>query len=294
MILFIFIGFDMYQNNNKMRFRSVLILITIIIIIIISWGCISKNKKNFTKTYYPSGELKSYGFFIKDSIPIDTLITLFKNGKKSSVEIFSDSGNAIKSFVYYGNGNLKKLINYEQGLANGFFLTYDSAGKILNRTFYYNDSQIGDAYFYYPDSLIYNFYDWDGDNISQIVYDSHFNIIKDQRQVIFIDSVKFSNDTTVKNNKLLNRFQQDLSVIVSNPPKCKTDLIIKYFSKKNNLIEKDSSTKIQAFHKKSYFSDSLATIVISGKEYDSITQKTTYQSSTKTLSYDVKLISGKE
>lgn len=270
------------QKNNAMRFFSI-----IFIFIIIVEGCSNKGTRVIKRTYYSSGELKSCGVFIKDSIPVDTLINLFRNGRKSSLEIYSGSGKIEKILSYYQNGNLNKIINYKRGVVNGFFLTYDSTGKLLNKAFYYNGNQIGDTYFYYEDSLIYNFYDWEGENISQIIYDRDFKILNDQRQAIFIDSVKFNNDTTtVKNNNIINVFHQDILVLISNPPKCKTDITIKYISNQNILMEEDSTKGVQLFHIKTSYQDSLAEILISGQQYDSITKKTTYQTSTKTLKYN--------
>lgn len=280
----------MFPKNNWMIYRTQLCLI-ISAFLILAIGCSSNGKKELRKTYYSSGELRSIGYFILDSIPSDSLITFFRDGKRSSLEMFNDSGSPIRSISYYENGHIHKLINYKNGLANGFFYLYDSTGYLKSKSYYFNDTQIGDIYFYYPDSLIYNFYDWKGNNISQIVYDKNFNILNDQRQIIFLDSIKVANDTALKDGNINNKPVLDLILVISKPPKCKTDLHVKYLSKKGNLLHEYNVTNIHIFQKKSHFTDSLGSIIILGQQYDSITMRITDQLSTKTLSYNLKLLS---
>ncbi len=272
----------MYLKIKKSDF-----FLGLIIALTMLCGCGTETKKKFKRDYYPSGEIKSYGFYIRDSMPVDTIFTFFKNGQMSSLEIYNGIGNAVKSVSYFDNGKLHKIINYENGLANGFFNTYDSGGKIINKIFYYNDKRIGDSYFYEKNNLTYNFYDWNGDNVSLVRYDSTYKIVEDRRQVIFIDSLKINNDSS--SHKIHHLY--DLLFIISNPPKCKTDVIIKFFSKKNNLIREDSVSNLSVFKKMGEFSDNLASIKIIGRQFDSLTAKTIYQYDTKILEYEVKYIS---
>ena len=82
----------------------------LIILIVFLLGCFTNNKRYFKKEYYPSGNLKSYGSYVQDSIPVDTLFTLYENGSLLSLEIYDRIGNTLKVFSYFQNGKIHKNI----------------------------------------------------------------------------------------------------------------------------------------------------------------------------------------
>jgi len=247
-------------------------------------SCEIKNKKEFKKEFYPSGKLKTYGWYINDSIPIDTLYTFYEKGGLSGMDIFDTLGNYIKAVGYYKNGNVNELINYKRGLANGFRYHFYENGQVKKKVFYYNDLSVGDAFFYDKKNNIvaYNFYDWKNHNLNLIEYDSlSGRELKNVTQTIFIDSLRPYNDTLNKTDER----SYDLLCIISNPHSHKTVVKINYLSKNGNLMKSDSCTNEPYFFKKEILSDSLFSINILGSQFDSMKNKTVFQKNTILLKY---------
>ena len=135
------------MSKRKMG-KMIKYFLLLIILIVCLLGCFTNNKRYFKKEYYPSGNLKSYGSYVQDSIPVDTLFTLYENGSLLSLEIYDRIGNTLKVFSYFQNGKIHKNINYKRGLANGFFYVFTETGNLKQKSFYFDDSQVGDTYIY--------------------------------------------------------------------------------------------------------------------------------------------------
>ena len=236
-------------------------------------GCFDKSKRNYKQKYYSSGKLKSYGYYIQDSIPVDTLFTLYEDGRISSKEIYDSTGNAIKSLSYFENGIVSEEINYINGLANGFAYAFSETGKIEKKLFYVNDNKVGDAFFYsdYTNSIDrYGFYEWNGHNINLVKYDSLTGKpLKDMRQTIYLDSVKIDTDTVDREHK----YFCDIMLVISNPPNCRSTVRIDFLSESGNLIRSDSITGQPYYSAKKLLPESLFVIKFSGSQYDSLTQE---------------------
>jgi len=263
-------------------FNKYLIFIMAFTIVNIN-GCKTKKEKLFKKEYYSSGKVKTYGWYISDSIPVDTLFTLYESGNKLSIHIFDSLGDYVKIISYYENGNIHEIINYKNGLADGFYYVFYEDGKLKKKLLYLNDLSIGDEFFFDKSNNIvsYNFYDWHDHNINLIKYDSVGKITKDIRQTIFIDSLRPYNDSLDKENER----SYDLLLVISNPPKCKSLIKIDYLSKNNNLMKSDSVINESYYFKKERLPDSLFSINILGSQYDSIKNKTIFQKSKMNLEY---------
>lgn len=120
-------------------------------------------KKRYKTKYYSSGRVETMGWYVQDTIPVDTLYTFYESGKILARDIYDNIGNAVKSISYFENCNIHKIIDYENGLANGFFCTYFASGGIASRAFFVNDLQIGDTYYYSQGGTVvkaYSFFDW--------------------------------------------------------------------------------------------------------------------------------------
>lgn len=270
----------MNKQINKKVFRILIILILFFVL----KSCETNRGKVFIKKYYSSGKLKSYGWYINDSIPIDTLYSFYENGGISGMDIFDTSGSYIKAIGYYKNGNMNELINYKRGLANGFRYNFHENGQVKKKVFYYNDLSVGDALFFGKKNNVvaYNFYDWQNHNLDLIEYDSlSGKELKNITQTIFIDSLRQYNDTLNNEDKYL----YDLLCIISNPPSRKTVIKIDYLSKNGNLMKSDSCINKPYFSIKGTLHDSLLSINILGSQYDSIKNKTIFQKSTFLLKH---------
>ena len=231
-------------------------------------SCADNTAKKYKKEYYPSGKIKTIGWYIKDSIPVDTLFNFFKSGKLSSKEVYDSIGNAVQSTSYYENGIMSEEINYTNGLANGFGYVFNELGNIEQKKFHINDSFVGDAFFFVESSSIdtYAFYDWTGQNINLIQYDSlNGKIKKDMRQTIYLDSLKMYHESS-------QNFAE-LKLVISNPPYCRSTVKIDYLSKIGNTLRSDSVIGIPYYSKKIILSDSIYAIKFTGHQYDSLTKE---------------------
>lgn len=235
-------------------------------------GCFEKNKRIQKNKYYPSGKLKSYGYYMHDSIPVDTLFTLYEDGKILSKQLYDSIGKAVKSIYYFENGVASQVINFKQGLANDFIYDFYNNGFVNKKSFYVNDVQVGDAYYYKLNGVIdtYGFYEWNGRNINLIKYDSITGkSIKDMRQTIYLDSVRIDTDTFDKEHK----YFCNIILVVSNPPNCRSTVRIDFLSENGNLISSDSITGQPYYSAKKLLPKNLFAIKFSGSQYDSLTQE---------------------
>lgn len=241
-------------------------------------SCYSQSKQKLKKEYYSSGNLKSYGRYLQDTIPVDTITTLYENGSVLSKEVFDSFGNSITSIGYNKNGYLNKIINYKNGMANDFLYEFSETGKIKNKYFYYNDQQVGDIYGFDQNTDVnyYGFLDFAGHNKNLITYDNKgLKILKDFRQQIFIDSLKLYIDSVNKDQAAFC----NLLLIISNPPKCKNLIKIEFLSKNSSVIKSDSVSNKHYYFEKQKLPDGVDHVRITGSQYDSIKMKTIFQNS---------------
>lgn len=239
--------------------------IKILLLIFFISSCTENVSKKQKIEYYPSGKIKSKGWYVRDTVHVDTLITFFANGKIATNEVYDSVGNAVQAKSYYDNGIMSVEVNYKNGLANGFGYVYYESGNIEQKKFHINDSLVGDAFFYAKNNNIktYGFYEWTGKNINLIKYDSSIgDIKKDMRQVIYIDSIKIYQ---ANNNSYL-----ELQLVVSNPPHCKSIVRLDYLSKNGFIIKSDSVIGSPYYFSKEKLCDSLIEIRFSATQYDSL------------------------
>lgn len=258
-------------------------LFFILIISLIFYNCSSKTKSKLIKKYFDSGKLKSYGKYINDTIPIDTVINFYENGNMSSIMVYDAFGHPKgESIFYHENGKIFQIIKYENGLAQDFSYEFGYSGKLKSKIFFLNDYQLGDSYYYDTlngNILAYNFYDFSGHNLNFTQFDSLGRVIKNIQQRIFIDSINACNDSLDK----MDEHFFNVRIVISNPPKCRTDIIIKYFSQNGFLMEADSIMSKSIYFTKKRLPDSLSVIKVFGSLFDSLTSKTIYQYSDNRL-----------
>lgn len=259
------------------------------LIILILWltfsSCSKKNKSKLFKKYYPNGMIRSYGQYINDTIPIDTLFSFYPNGRQHSILVHDSSGRPNgESIFYHDNGNIYQRINYRNGLIQDFFYEFDRNGKLVSKIFFLNSNQLGDSYYYDSKNSnvsAYNFYDFSGRNLNSITYDSILKSNKNIRQRIFIDSVYAYNDSLDKQHE----HSYNIYLVVSNPPKSRSVVRIDYKSSKGIIIRTDSVTGIPYYFKKERLPDTVAIINFFASQFDSATNKIIYQSSSNALRY---------
>lgn len=248
-------------------------------------SCSDSLKKRYKDEYYASGKLKTRGWYINDTIPIDTIFTFYESGKILAKEVYDSIGSAVKSISYFENGIVHKDINYKNGLANGFFYVFRESGNLESMGFFVNDKQIGDTYYYSSTGnhiRAYSFFDWEERPINLLKYDSLTGtILKDMRQVIFIDTVEYSKGNL--NNSNQGFLSCNVQIVISNPPKCRSTVKVDYLSTNGILMKSDSVVNKPYYFKKENIADSLFTIKISAIQYDSIKKKTVFQDVNKQL-----------
>jgi hypothetical protein len=240
-------------------------------------SCNTSNKKQYKKNYYSSSKLKDEGWYIHDSIPVDSIFRYYENGNIDVIERRDDSGYlaGITSF-YYENGRLESLGSFVEGLAQGFNTRFYRTGGISEKTFWYHGMSVGDAYFY--DSLTgnidaYRYFDFLGNTINLTDYDSSTGkITKNILQEFYTDSIKEMNkkEDSIKGDK---RF--DILLIISNPPKCKTNITIEYKAK-NILLMRDTVPSGPYYYIEKIVPNSVDSINYLGSLYDSLQQITFY------------------
>ena len=251
------------------------------LIILISLFSACKNSPIKVKKYeyYKSGELKRVGFFLRDSIPIDTIRNYYENGRIKSIEIRDDSGllNGI-SFIFYQSGEIKQLQPYMNGVEQGFASSFSQDEKIQTKEYYFKGFRVGDTYFF--DTLsgniyAYRFKDFNGKSLLQIDYNGDQSIKQENHQALFIDSITLHSN---KKQKIRNEQTCKILLIVSNPPKCHTTISISFWD--NAKAYKTDTIPDGEFYLDTkqimYNTDS---IIVFAKQYDSLNQKESYHKS---------------
>lgn len=238
--------------------------------------CTKKEKKYFIKTYYPSGNLLSSGWYTNDSIPIDTIYKFYENGKLFSISIYDTSGTGKlngTSILFYENGSPFQKSTYSKGKLQGFLFEYNKSGVLHVKQFYVDDKPIGDNYNYDNNGNLshYAFYWTDTAFLNYIEYDS-IGMIKnefDSRPVLFNYITVIKNDTADnKINKICH-----IKIVPSNPPHCLTKVNIDFISVNGKILKQDSISNVELYDKQLFLPDSLRLIKYYGIQYDSITKK---------------------
>lgn len=236
-------------------------------------ACFHKQERNYAETFYPSGVLKSKKWFWEEGVFVDTAYYYFENGNPSSIEILNNTG-LLQGFskIFYNNGNLYQSIPYKNGIKEGFVYEYSNQGNLITKVFYLNDIQTGDCFWFYNNKVNtnsqYSFYDFTGHNLNLITYDSITGRpIKDMYQNIFIDSFNLNT----------NKDSFEIRLLLSNPPNCRSNIRIDYFSANDKLVKADSVSGKPYYLIKEPLNHSLKTIKYFATQYDSMKKENIFQ-----------------
>lgn len=240
-------------------------------------SCSNKDKQAL-KENYPSGKLKRSGWVNKDKVPVDSMFYYFENGNTERIEVRDDSGrlNGI-SKTFYENGMLKQEIPYINNAIEGYVYSYKENGKLSSMTHRLQERQLGDAYWYDENDKIYqyDFFGFGDGHRNYIKYDASGSISEKIAPLIFMDSLSIYTP--------LNSEQQvyEVSLLLSNAPKCRTSVVINYLAKDSAVIKQDSITGKAYYNRKEKFSQNVYSIRFNGRQYDSLTGKTLLQNMTR-------------
>jgi len=240
-------------------------------------GC-DQNEKKLVKEYYQSGKLKKSGWYLNAKIPVDTIFYYFENGNTERIEVRNDSGQ-LKGLtrLYHDNGLISKEIPYLNNSVKGFINSFSAKGQLASRLFYLNTRQIGDGYWYAPSGKIiqYGFNGFGKDYRNFIKYDENGKILEKIAPIIFMDSIStyFTTDEKV----------YDVSLLLSNPPNCRTSVLINYLSRDSTIKLQDSVVSEPYYFKKEKFPSDIDRVMFYGKQYDSITGKTLSQNMARSM-----------
>lgn len=249
-------------------------IVYFLLILIFIAGCVSKHKRKFLKAYYPSGKLMHSGWYINDSIPVDTILKYYENGKLSSVAIYDSSGKLNGSVIsYFENGNKEQINNYIHGQLQGFSYVFNKSGSLDSKIFSLNGKQIGDYYGYDKNGNLNNYaFYWDDTTyVNYIEYDSIGKIKPEQNS----RPILFNNITKIRDSTSENKMQKNckIQLVISNPPNCRTKVNIDFISNKGLLIKSDSVVNAPYYFSHIVLPDSLKLIKFSAIQYDSTIKK---------------------
>lgn len=248
-----------------------------VVLLLIS-SCGTKSNKVLVEKYYKDGNISSRGWYIgnKNKVPVDTLYQFFENENLFSISVYDSLGsgrlNGI-SILFYQNGNKYQVGNYVNGVAQGFYYQYDTLGILETKQFYFDDKPVGDHFEYDEDGMVqkYAFYWTDSVYASCIEYDES-GMIKpefNERPVLF------NYFTNVRTDSTANKIQKvcKISIIPSNPPKCRTKVNIYFYSGDGSLLKRDSAENVELYQREYFLPDSLKMIKYTALQYDSIIGK---------------------
>lgn len=246
----------------------------LLIIIFFINSCVSKSKKKLQKAYYPSGKLMRSGWYINDSIPVDTIFKYYENGKLSSIAIYDTAGKLDGPLIsYFKNGKKEQINTYIHGNLQGFSYIFNQSGNLDSKIFSLNGKQIGDYYGYDTNGILHNYaFYWDDTTyVNYIEYDSLGRI----KEKLNNRPVLFNNTTTVRNNIVGNRTQKDckIQLIISNPPNCRTRVNIDFISNNGVPIRNDSTVNVPFYLNHIVLPDSLKSIKFTAIQFDSSINK---------------------
>ena len=237
-----------------------------------------QNEKKLVKEYYQSGKLKKSGWYINSKIPVDTIFYYFEDGNFERIEVRNDSGQ-LKGVtkLYHDNGLIFKEIPYLNNSVKGFINSYNEKGQLTSRLFYLDTRQIGDGYWYAHSGKIiqYGFNGFGKDYRNFIKYDENGKILEKIAPIIFMDSISTYLTTDEK--------VYDVSLLLSNPPNCRTSVLINYLSQDSIIKLQDSVISQPYYFKKEKFSSDIDRVMFYGKQYDSSTGKTLSQNMARSM-----------
>ncbi len=112
---------------------------------------LTMDKKLKTKqSFYPSGKIKSFGYYKNDTIPVGVHKEYDEAGNVTMVKIYDDTGHLESSGLfdkhgrktgkwqeYYPTGELKAIGKYKRGKKTGKWIYYYKDGKIEQKGYYY-------------------------------------------------------------------------------------------------------------------------------------------------------------
>jgi len=235
------------------------------------------------KIYYPTGEIKEIDKILNDSILIDTSYGYYKNGRIMFMEVFDSLGRLSGTAQYFGdNGNHWGSDNYVKGIKQGESIQYDSLGNLWFTQFYQDGQIAGDYYIYKNKKVIkYKFFDFVHGLATKIEYDSNGNIIKNDRNRIFFDTMQV---VTIPGGFNLYK----ISILQSNPLHTANKLIANYYDKAGKLIDHDSltTTGIHLIELQKKFKINFYKMVLTDTQYDSTLKKTYTGSYPITFAYE--------
>lgn len=243
----------------------------------------TEKSKKYKESFYPSGKLKSSGWYIHDSIPIDTLRYFYENGGISSLQIRDNFGflNGPTKY-FYPNGDLKAVDNYQHDMLQGFSFQYRRSGGFESKVFYLDDRRRGDAYWYHYDGQTvrtYGFFDFNSQNRNLCKYDSLGKRIRDQQPIVFVDSVEVSSEAD-------HSYKYVISILLFNSPHCSNSLTVNFLDRSQTVVRRNSISNVSHFYKKESFTTELSAIDIIASRFDSITKSTFTQKSNNYLEYE--------
>lgn len=257
-----------------MRLEKKYKIVCLVVLLILS-GCITKNEKIFIEKYYKDGKISSHGWYIdgKIMVPVDTLFKFFENGNLSSISVYDSIGSGLLngiSVLFYQDGNKFQVVNYVNGLAQGFYYQYDKSGHLETKQFYFDDKPIGDHIEFdeHGTPRKYAFYWIDSVYASYIEYDEKGMI----KSGINDRPILFNYFTNVRTDSMKNKIQKvcKISIIPSNPPRCMTRINIYFYSKNGSCLLRDSVTNVELYQREYFLPDSLSIIEYKALQFDSI------------------------
>ena len=143
-----------FRDKKKLITMRKIILLCFAVSLILIDSCLNNNSSNtsskvYKVKYYASGELQNKGWYINDTIPVDTIFEYQKNGKLSSIAVYNSNGKLTGgSEVFFENGDKSQINNFFNDQLQGFSYEFHKNGYPYNKVFYLKGKQIGDYYEY--------------------------------------------------------------------------------------------------------------------------------------------------
>lgn len=238
--------------------------VAIVMSLLLSFGCNRKvDKQNTSNDYYPSGEVKSKVYTNREGVLVDTAYYYYKNGEDSLIEVRNDSGILSGDYVfYYDNGDVFEQGTNSSGEKEGISTRYYKGGGIKSINFYMNDKVIGDVFAMYSTGRIeyYAFYDFQERARTYISWDSVGNVKTSIGRIVYVDSVKVDTAESI----------YKIALLISNPPSTRTEVIIGYLGKNNDVLKADTLIDERFFSTSGKLDGKINIIRFYGVQYDSL------------------------
>lgn len=208
-------------------------LLLFILLTIVNLACVENDNKasGYRIKRYRNGSVKSTGYYINDSIIVDTFRTYYSGGERESVQIFDSNGLLKGTCQYFDElGRLTQTIEYANGKTNGYIIDYFPNGGIESKAWTHNGIMIGDAFEYYPNGKIklYNFYDFSQHNRLVQEFKIDGTLVRSAGNDFLVDSLLEREDTL------------QFFFLVAHPPFEKTNLVLKKIYGKTKAVQVDT------------------------------------------------------